>query len=183
MIEKISIFGIRVRWSFMFCIIPLLLCSTGANAGYQSGLSAQVTAALSKFSEFYGNKDVKGILSMFADDADIVAIGLCHHRVAVGPQAIENLFKKDLLSIRGTIKLPFDIISVNHLGRTAWLAANVYPYAVLNDGTIVKGVQGRLTLVMRKIKGRWHILQIHFSLPSDTGTNGRSDRLAVGSVP
>jgi len=183
MIAKISTLGTRARWFFMLCIISSLLCSTGANAGYRSGTTDQVTAAFSKFVEFYSNKDVKGIMTMFADDSDIIAIGLCNHRAAVGPQAIENLFEKDLLSMKGTIKLPFDIISVDHLGLTAWLAANVYPYAVLNNGTIVKGTQGRLTLVLRKTKGRWHILQLHFSLPIDTGTDVRGDRLAVGSAP
>jgi len=169
--------------SIWVCLLLLLLTSVPARADYKAGMIDQVKGTFNRFAEMYGKKDVKGIMSMFADDPDIVAIGLCGKQVAVGPAAVRKMFERDMSLSGATIKLPFDVVSIDSLGLTAWMAANVYPYAVLSDNKIVRGVQGSLTMVLRKIKGQWRILQLHFSVPTDDGSFVGGDKLAGKKTP
>jgi len=169
--------------SICVCLLSLLLAPVPARADYKAGMTDQVKSTFNRFAEMYGKKDVKGIMSMFADDPDIVAIGLCGRQVAVGPAAVRKMFERDMSLSGGKIKLPFDVVSVDSLGLTAWMAANVYPYAVLSNDKIVKGIQGSLTMVLRKIKGQWRILQLHFSVPTDDGSLVGGDKLAGKKTP
>lgn len=180
---KINAFSKPLILLIIFGVISLLFIPVGLNADYKSGVVEGVTATFNQFAEMYGKRDIKGIMSLFADDPDIAAIGLCDKQAAVGSKAIRTLFEKDLSSIEGTIKLPFDILSVDNFGYIAWVTANVYPNAVLKNGSVVKGVKGRLTLVLRRIKGRWQFLQVHFSIPSDVGSSVRDGQLVGKKVP
>ncbi len=170
-------------WSIGVCLLSLLLTAVPAGADYKTGMTDQVKGTFNRFAEMYGKKDIKGIMSMFADDPDIVAIGLCERQAAVGPAAVRKMFERDMSLSKAAIKLPFDVVSVDSLGLTAWMAASVYPYAVLSNEKIVKGVQGSLTMVLRKIKGQWRILQLHFSVPTDGGSLVGGDRLAGKKTP
>ena len=116
-------------------------------------MTDQVKGAFNRFAEMYSKKDVKGIMSMFADDPDIVAIGLCERQVAVGPAAVRKMFERDMSLSKAAIKLPFDVVSVDSLGLTAWMAANVYPYAVLNNEKNCKRSPGKSDHGLEKNQG------------------------------
>ena len=180
---KTNAFSKKARSLIFLGVFSLLFIPAGLKADYKSGVVEGVTATFNQFAEMYGKRDIKGIMSLFADDPDIAAIGLCEKQTAVGSKAIRTLFEKDLSSIEGTIKLPFDILSIDHFGYIAWVTANVYPYAVLNNGSVAKGVKGRLTLVLRRIRGRWQFLQVHFSIPSDPGSSVSDNKLVGKKVP
>jgi len=180
---KRNVFGSRTGLPVLFAVLCLLFCPSGAKGDYRTGVADQVRAAFGQFAELYCKKDVNGIMSLFADEPDIVAIGLREDQVAVGTKAVKNMFEKDLSATEGTVKLPFEVVTVDNLGPAAWLTAKVYPYAVLKDGTTVKGHPGRMTLVLRKMKGKWRFLQVHFSVPSSPVNAVRGDRLAEKKVP
>jgi len=170
--------GKSVRLGVFLAVLSLMLSPAAVQADYKANVADQVRAAFGQFAELYGKRDIEGIMALFAADPDIVAIGLRKGQIAVGPEAVRKLFEEDLSSTEGTIKLPFEIISLDNLGTAAWLSANVYPYAVLKDGTTIKGYPGRLTLVLRKIKRQWHLLQVHFSVPTDPGVGLRKNKQA-----
>jgi ketosteroid isomerase-like protein len=180
---KRSGFGKLVRLGAFLAVFSLMPVPAAVQADYRSNIADQVRAAVGEFVELYGKHDIEGIMSLFADDPGIVAIGLREGQVAVGPEAVRNLFEKDLSTTEGTVKLPFEVVSIDNLGLAAWLSANVYPYVVLKNGSTVKGYPGRMTLVLRKIKGKWHILQVHFSVPSDSGSVTGKGQLAGKKAP
>lgn len=120
----------------------------------------EVTQAFKAMFEAYKKKDFQTILTCWSPDLDLVAIGVCDDKKAVGPEQLaENLTyewaKYDVSSIGVKNFL------VSAAGLIAWVCADIYLQGKRFEGDFE--LHTRLTGVMEKRNGRWLWVQMHMS--------------------
>jgi ketosteroid isomerase-like protein len=122
---------------------------------------AEVMATLGRFIKAYQDKDLGGILKLFAPDPDVVFYGNGEDEKSIGIAGIRDQAENDWSQSAG-ISLEVKWSSVASAGSVAWLAADI---------EIRAGVEGmemrlpaRLTAVLEKRAGEWLFMQWHVSV-------------------
>lgn len=132
---------------------------------------AEVTQSLKGMFEAYKKKDVSGVLSYWATDPDIVAIGSGGDEKAVGVGKYVEGLMRDWAQADVTA-IGVKNFTVSAAGNVAWFVADL----TFNYKTQGKeaALPGRLTGVMEKRSGKWLWVQMHFSAPSSAQERGQS---------
>lgn len=141
-------------------VIALSLPSTAIAA---SKVKGQLGAAIEKLNGAYKNKDIKGVMAMYAKDPAVTAIGTVKDEKVVGPDAVKALYERDFNNFIDVKKMAYKIISFGSSGKIAWLAADMSATFVTKDGEM--DIAGRLTAVLKKTGKKWQFVQTHFSFP------------------
>ncbi len=130
------------------------------------GSPAAEAAALAipyKFAEAYARRDLQAVLSLFADDRDVVFIGTGRDERRVGLAEVREHIKRNLDQSRALF-FRFDWVRAASAGPVAWVAAEGVMQAELTRSEI--DVPVRFTGVLEIIHGEWLLVQAHLSTPA-----------------
>jgi uncharacterized protein (TIGR02246 family) len=124
---------------------------------------AEVMAVIDRFIKAYHDKDLAGILKLFAHDKDVVFYGNGEDEKSVGIEGILEQAEHDW-SQSASVTLEIQWSSVSSAGSVAWIAADVEIHA--GFGGMEMTMPARLTAVLEKRGEEWFFLQWHSSLPT-----------------
>ena len=124
---------------------------------------AEVMTTLNRFVKAYQDKDLAGILKLFAPDPDVVFYGNGEDEKSIGIVGIREQAEHDW-SQSTAVSLEIKWSSVSSAGAVAWLAADIEIHAGV--GGIEMRLPARLTAVLEKRAGEWLFMQWHASVPT-----------------
>lgn len=124
---------------------------------------SDIMDVLDKYAQAYSDKDIESMMSLFADDPDLVVIGTGEDEWIEGYNELKTGFKRDF-SQADNIKIIFDKVTISSSGNFAWVSSKMAMICEIG----VEGIKlsGRLSLVLEKRDNNWLITHIHFSLPA-----------------
>lgn len=126
---------------------------------------------LKLYAQAYLEKDVEGLMVLFASDPDLVVIGSGRDEWAKGPEELKNGFKRDL-SQAENIRVDFEDVSVSSSGDVAWTSAHMTMAATVDGKDMT--LFGRLSVVLEKRENKWFFTHLHYSIPSSDQREGKS---------
>jgi ketosteroid isomerase-like protein len=124
---------------------------------------AEVMTTLNRFIKAYQDKDLAGILKLFAPDPDVVFYGNGEDEKSIGIVGIREQAEHDW-SQSSAVSLEIKWSSVSSAGAVAWLAADIEIHAGV--GGIEMRLPARLTAILEKRAGEWFFMQWHASVPT-----------------
>ena len=124
---------------------------------------AEVMSALGRFIKAYQDKDLGGILKLFAPDPDVTFYGNGEDEKSIGIAGIRDQAENDW-SQSADVSLEVKWSSVSSAGSVAWLAADIEILAGV--GGMEMRLPARLTAVLEKRAGEWFFMQWHASVPT-----------------
>jgi ketosteroid isomerase-like protein len=124
---------------------------------------AEVMTTLNRFIKAYQDKDLAGILKLFAPDPDVVFYGNGEDEKSIGIVGIREQAEHDW-SQSAAVSLEIKWSSVSSAGAVAWLAADIEIHAGV--GGIEMRLPARLTALLEKRAGEWLFMQWHASVPT-----------------
>jgi ketosteroid isomerase-like protein len=128
-----------------------------------SRTEAEVMAALVGFIKAYNEKNLDGILGLFAPDPDVVFYGNGEDEKSIGIEGIREQAEHDW-SQSASVSLEIKWSSVSSAGFVAWAAADIMIHAGV--GGMEMTMPARLTAVLEKRGSEWLFVQWHTSLPT-----------------
>lgn len=128
-----------------------------------SKTEADVMATLNRFMKAYQDKDIEGILSLFAPDPDVVFYGNGEDEKSIGLSGIREQAEHDW-SQSASISVHIKWSSVSSAGSVAWVASDIMIHAGVSGMDMT--MPARLTAVLEKRGSDWLFLQWHTSLPT-----------------
>jgi ketosteroid isomerase-like protein len=124
---------------------------------------AEVMTTLNRFVKAYQDKDLGGILKLFAPDPDVTFYGNGEDEKSIGIAGIREQAEHDW-SLPTSVSLEIKWSLVSAAGSVAWLAADLEIHAGV-EGMEMR-LPARLTAVLEKRAGEWLFMQWHSSLPT-----------------
>jgi ketosteroid isomerase-like protein len=122
----------------------------------------EVTQTLKGMFAAYKKRDLKGVLSFWAPDPDIVFIGSGSNEKSVGRTQFSASLKRDF-SRADITGIDFKNFAVSSSGLVAWFSAEMTFRGIADSKEF--GLPGRLTGVMENREGKWLWVQMHHSVP------------------
>ena len=123
----------------------------------------EVTQAFKGMFDAYKKRDLPGVLSFWAPDPDIIAIGSGGDEKSLGVAQFSEQLKRDWA--QGEVQsIGVKNFVVSAAATVAWLSADINFHGKTASGEFDLSV--RLTGVMEKRYGRWLWVQMHLSKPS-----------------
>ena len=144
-------------------ILLLLFPSISTAARANKWVESQIEQTMQRFSKAYTDKDINAIMNIYSAEQDTVAIGTNEDERLVGPASIRAAYENDFAAFAQITGMDYKIRAVSVYGNVAWFFADLTVSVVYNGKP--SSSTGRLTAVLRRINGRWRILQSHFSFP------------------
>ena len=123
----------------------------------------EVMTALNGFLKAYHDKDLAGILKLFAPDPDVVFYGNGEDEKSVGVAWIREQAEHDW-SQSAAVSLRTTWSSISSAGAVAWLAADIEIRAEVQGMEMI--LPARLTAVLEKRAEEWFFMQWHASVPT-----------------
>jgi uncharacterized protein (TIGR02246 family) len=125
----------------------------------------EIQAVMAEFNSSYRRKDIEGIMALYLNTPDTIALGTGKAGECIGHEAIRKAYEKEFSEFKEIKALEYNTLSLFVSGEIAALAADMRIAAVQGHGTVTKA--GRLTAVLKRTDGKWFFLQTHFSPPSE----------------
>ncbi|MEZ4861426.1 MAG: nuclear transport factor 2 family protein [Caldilineaceae bacterium] len=132
---------------------------------------AAVIATMNQFAESYTKRDLQGVLTLFAPDADTILLGTGADEKRVGVAAIAAQAERDW-SQSEALSVTYGSTSVSAAGAVAWAVADVLFAAKVDEQDIT--FTGRFTGVFENRDDQWLQVQAHYSLPATGQAEGES---------
>ena len=134
-------------------------------------IASAVNLVLKNVSRGFTGEDAEGLLGLFGDDKDTMLIGSGIDEKRIGKSQIRAQLKRDWAQA-DVISAQFKVGGVSARENVAWTFGGLIIKARVKSKTIERC--GRFTMVFEKKKGRWVIMQSHFSLPVSNQSAGSS---------
>jgi len=123
----------------------------------------EVTSVLNKLADALKTKDLEAFMKLFANEPNMLTIGLEEKELNVGNNSLKDRMKKTFEEAH-SISLKYGWTSVKANGDAAWVASNT-TYTIKKKGKQEVTIPARMTGVLEKISGNWLWTQHHFSTP------------------
>jgi ketosteroid isomerase-like protein len=133
---------------------------------------AAVTEVYEQFVLRFRNRDVEGVVALYAAQENPICIGTGRDEVRAGGEQIRVQFTRDFEQSRGA-QWREKWFSVSAEGPVAWLAAEGVWEIETATGAHLQAPT-RFTLVLRLLGSQWRIVQSHTSLPALGQREGES---------
>ncbi len=140
---------------------------------------AAVIETLNKFAETYTQRDLAGLLGLFAADPGLILIGTGTDEKRIGLAEARDQFERDW-SQSEAASIEFGWISVAAARSVAWLATDMTVHLIVGGQEV--SVAGRLTAVLVHRDDGWLFAQLHFSLPAGAQPVGESWPTSIDAV-
>ncbi len=124
---------------------------------------SEIMDILNKYAEAYLHKDIESMMSLFANDSNLVIIGTGEDEWVEGFKELKTGFHRDF-SQADNINITFHKINISNSGNVAWVSTKMAMICEIG----VEGIKlsGRLSMVLEKRNNKWLITHMHFSLPA-----------------
>ena len=165
------------HFSVTAVLVSTLIAMAGtapARAQAGSGDKASIQALYQEFSDAFDKKDVKTIMSLYAPD--VFVFDLVPPRQYVGYDAYKKDWDDTFASLPGPSTTKITDLDITMAGTVAYSHYIVDGTMTDKDGKSMHMVV-RSTDVLRKMNGKWQIVQEHNSFPVDLAT-GQADMLS-----
>lgn len=118
---------------------------------------------LNKLAEALKNKDLEAFMKLFANEPNMLTIGLEEKELSVGNNGLKDRMKKTFEEA-DSISIKYGWTSIKANGDAAWVASNT-TYKIKKKGKQEVTIPARMTGVLEKIEGNWLWTQHHLSTP------------------
>lgn len=132
---------------------------------------ADVTNALNKFANAYGQRNMDSLLALLSPDPDVVVTGTGIDEKRIGLSEIKLQVERDW-SQSEAISMEIEPHLVSKAGKVAWVTADLVFH--VKAGGQDTSIQARLTAVLEQRGKNWLIAQYHSSLPAAGQKEGSS---------
>jgi uncharacterized protein (TIGR02246 family) len=124
---------------------------------------AAAMGVVQQWFEAFAKRDINGLMTFFAPDPDVVAIGTGEDEKCVGPNKIKVILERAFAQFEDA-SVKFGWHSVSVVGSVALVAVDV----ILNMKTDEQEISEhlRLTVALEQRVNGWLIIQWHDSLPA-----------------
>lgn len=119
---------------------------------------------LKNIAQAYYDKDLDGMMQLYTQDPDLVAIGAGRDEWIKGPKDLRDGYKRDMEQAN-EIKADFEDITISSSGNVAWTSARMAMNVQVEGQEVT--MFGRLSLVLEKRDDKWLIAHLHFSMPNE----------------
>jgi ketosteroid isomerase-like protein len=121
----------------------------------------EIHTVMLKFSSAYRKKDAGGIMALYANTPDIIALGTGRAGKCIGRQAIRKIYEKEFSKFEEIKSVEYKTLSLFISGDIASLAADMSVSAIRGHGPV--RLTDRVTAVLKRTDGKWFFQQTHFS--------------------
>ena len=132
---------------------------------------AAVLVVVDKFMETYQNRDIEGLMALFAPDDDQVLFGTGIDEKRIGRDQIKFQAERDWAQTEA-LAFNFNWRQVSAAGPVAWLAAEGLGQGKVGGQEIEFPL--RMTAVLEQRGDEWLVVQSHVSLPAPGQEEGDS---------
>jgi hypothetical protein len=139
------------------------------NMAIDAQSKAEVVEALSNYAFNYSKKDPEKIIAII--DSNFFRYGSGPDEVVNNAMELRHQLERDFAQ-SGDLLLEYRPQSVDKEGNVAWCAGNCTVSAT-NGGEMIR-LEGRMSVVLKKVGNEWRFVHIHFSLPDTRQEAGRS---------
>jgi len=122
-----------------------------------------VNSVLNKLAEALKTKDLEAFMKLFANEPNMLTIGLEEKELSVGNHGLKDRMKKTFEEA-DSISIKYGWTSIKASGDAAWVASNT-TYKIKKKGKQEVTIPARMTGVLEKIEGDWLWTQHHLSTP------------------
>ena len=124
---------------------------------------SEVNAVLKGIFDAYKKRNLQGMLALIASDPDVLVVGSGEDELAIGSSEFGKSVGLDWAQSESA-SVNFKDVAVSAAGSVAWFAADVeFQFTIAGKKS---DLPGRLTGVLENKKGKWLIMQLHFSVPA-----------------
>ena len=135
-------------------------------------IEPEVVEVMKRYNEAYAERDVDGVVALFAPDPDVVIIGTGEEGKRIGLNEIKAQLERDFTQSQAA-SIEFIWYSVSSEDSVAWIAADCIAHVNMAGGKEIT-LPVRSTAVLEQRAGRWLIVQSHASIPSVGQSEGES---------
>jgi ketosteroid isomerase-like protein len=133
----------------------------------------QITALYAAFTAAFERKDLDGVMAPYVHDNSLFVFDVTPPREYVGWASYRADYKAFFALFKGPLREKLSEVSITVSGDVAYTHVVAELSGALSGGGTFDAVV-RVTDVLRKIGGRWLIVQEHLSVPVDLAT-GKAD--------
>jgi len=150
----------RILTGVVLTCLAMVSPCLGEDAGAK--LTGQVTALLEKHDAALAAQDIKGVMKTYVSGPEIFLMGTGPGEVYRGTEGVESAYNQFFTRFDlGSLGIKYDWVSAGSRGDMAWFGAEGTIKAKVKDGT--KEIGFNLSGTLRKQKGAWRIVAMHFS--------------------
>jgi ketosteroid isomerase-like protein len=120
-----------------------------------------IQTVMMKFSSSYRKKDVGGIMALYSNTPDTIALGIVKAGKCIGRQAIRKAYEREFSQFKEIEAVEYKMLSLFVSGDVASLAADISVSAMCEHGPV--RTTERVTAILKKTDGKWFFQQTHFS--------------------
>jgi ketosteroid isomerase-like protein len=131
----------------------------------------EILNMLDRYAEYYLNKDLEGLMSLFVTDPDLVAIGSGVDELVKGPDELRTGFMRDF-SQADNIRMFFEKLTISAAGKVAWISGAMTMEALVGGENVI--LQGRVSMVLEEKVNGWLFTNLHYSIPAEEQKEGKS---------
>ena len=127
----------------------------------------QVSDFFSLYKKYAWDKDIKGMIALYADD--VVIFDMWNDARLEGLTKWSNVIEQWLGSLKDErVNVIFDNIKI-HTGEAISFASAIVGYqAISADNKILRSMRNRITLGFIRVDNGWKVVHQHTSAPIDT---------------
>ncbi len=154
-----------MKKSLLFFVLAFAVAAGtlfGIRANAQSDDNAQISALYQQFATAFRHKDLNAIMAFYPHDNTLFVFDVGTPREHVGWESYRADWKGFFGSIKGNPQFSISELGVTISGDVAY-SHSIQSFAG-NMGNL-HGLTVRVTDVLRKIDGKWLIVQEHVSVP------------------
>jgi ketosteroid isomerase-like protein len=151
--------------TFLFAVLAAAVAAAtlfGIRANAQSDDNAQINALYQQFTTAFRHKDLNAIMTLYPHDNTLFVFDVGTPREHVGWESYRSDWKDFFGSIKGNPTFSIGELGITISGDVAY--THCIQSATGNMGNL-HALTVRVTDVLRKINGKWLIVQEHVSVP------------------
>lgn len=150
------------RVSVFMVLACLALASPCMGQQRDTKVNEEIKALVEQHNKALGAQDLRGVMDTYSPGPGIVLMGTGPGEAYAGEEAIGGAYNQLFTRFdANTLTFKYDWISVGSRGNLAWFAVTTTIEGVVNREKRERVLN--MTGALEKLKGKWHIVSLHFS--------------------
>jgi len=154
------------RWGVFLAAVlaaAALLLPPPVAAKAPAKVEKEIKAVLKKHGDYFKAKNLDGVMSLYAQEPDVISIGSEESEEAIGLDQIRAAYKKSFAAISALNSMSYKNLRISAAGNAAWIYTEVKISLVMANSGRPLDINGRFTAVLKKKGNQWRFVQTHFS--------------------
>jgi uncharacterized protein (TIGR02246 family) len=142
---------------FCFALVSPCLAKQG-----DTKTTAEIKTVIEQHNQALNTHDLKGLMTLYASDPNTVLMGTGPGEAYVGDEGISGAYNQFFNRFKpGMLSFKYDWVAVGSKGDFAWFAVTTTMSGTVNNEQKERAFN--LSGLLRKQKGKWRIVSMHFS--------------------